>query len=231
MPMATARRLCPQGVFLPVRMQHYAQIGRQIRDIFLSLHAAGRAAEPGRSVPGRARLRGAVRPGARRSRRRIKDRIRAETGPDGVGRAWPPTSSWPSWPATTASRTACGRAARPGGRRSWRRCRSAGSGAWAPRARSGCTRWASAPSASWPRCPSGSWPTTSARSADTSGNWPTATTTGPSSPTGRPSRSAPRRRSPEDIGDRQVLRAWLLDLVDQLAGRLRKEGVRAGRSS
>jgi DNA polymerase-4 len=29
-PMATARRLCPQGVFLPVRMNHYAQVIRQI---------------------------------------------------------------------------------------------------------------------------------------------------------------------------------------------------------
>src|SRR5262245_30201707 len=36
MPMATARRLCPDGVFLPVRGKHYAEIGRQIRQIFLS---------------------------------------------------------------------------------------------------------------------------------------------------------------------------------------------------
>jgi DNA polymerase-4 len=36
MPMSTARRLCPQAMVLPVRMQHYAEIGRQIRDIFLS---------------------------------------------------------------------------------------------------------------------------------------------------------------------------------------------------
>src|ERR1700677_774968 len=36
MPMSVARRLCPQGVFLPVRMQHYAEISRQIRAIFLS---------------------------------------------------------------------------------------------------------------------------------------------------------------------------------------------------
>jgi DNA polymerase-4 len=36
LPMATARRLCPQGVFLPVRMHHYAQISRQLRAIFLS---------------------------------------------------------------------------------------------------------------------------------------------------------------------------------------------------
>src|SRR6478672_271313 len=30
-PMATARRLCPNGIYLPVRMQHYAQVSRQIR--------------------------------------------------------------------------------------------------------------------------------------------------------------------------------------------------------
>jgi len=36
MPTSTARRLCPQAVFLPVRMKHYAQISRQIRQIFLS---------------------------------------------------------------------------------------------------------------------------------------------------------------------------------------------------
>jgi DNA polymerase IV len=36
MPSVTARRLCPQGVFLPVRMSHYAQIARDIRAILLS---------------------------------------------------------------------------------------------------------------------------------------------------------------------------------------------------
>jgi DNA polymerase-4 len=36
MPTATARRLCPEGIFLPVRMAHYAQISRQIREILLS---------------------------------------------------------------------------------------------------------------------------------------------------------------------------------------------------
>jgi DNA polymerase IV len=37
MPISTARRLCPQGIFVPVRMQHYAEISRQIRAIFISL--------------------------------------------------------------------------------------------------------------------------------------------------------------------------------------------------
>ena len=36
MPVASAKRLCPQGIFVPVRMQHYAQVSRQLRDIFLS---------------------------------------------------------------------------------------------------------------------------------------------------------------------------------------------------
>src|ERR1022692_4250927 len=34
MPISQARRLCPQAVFLPVRMGHYAAISRQIRAIF-----------------------------------------------------------------------------------------------------------------------------------------------------------------------------------------------------
>jgi DNA polymerase-4 len=36
MPTVTARRLCPQGIFLPVRMGHYAAIARQIRAILES---------------------------------------------------------------------------------------------------------------------------------------------------------------------------------------------------
>jgi len=36
MPTARAQKLCPHGIFLPVRMKHYAQVSRQIRDIFFS---------------------------------------------------------------------------------------------------------------------------------------------------------------------------------------------------
>src|SRR5271165_1715172 len=36
MPIATARRLCPHGVYLPVRMGNYAQVSRQIREIMFS---------------------------------------------------------------------------------------------------------------------------------------------------------------------------------------------------
>jgi DNA polymerase IV len=36
MPMATARRLCPEAVYLAPRMSHYTEISRQIREIFFS---------------------------------------------------------------------------------------------------------------------------------------------------------------------------------------------------
>ncbi len=34
MPAATARRLCPQGIFLPPRISYYAEVSCQIREIF-----------------------------------------------------------------------------------------------------------------------------------------------------------------------------------------------------
>jgi len=34
MPTATAKRLCPNGVFLPVRMERYQEVSHQIRDLF-----------------------------------------------------------------------------------------------------------------------------------------------------------------------------------------------------
>src|SRR5262245_43343822 len=36
MPISTARRLCPDGVYIPPRMEHYGAISRQIRDVFQS---------------------------------------------------------------------------------------------------------------------------------------------------------------------------------------------------
>jgi DNA polymerase-4 len=36
MPISTARRLCPQGIFIPVRMHRYCEISGKIRDIFFS---------------------------------------------------------------------------------------------------------------------------------------------------------------------------------------------------
>jgi DNA polymerase-4 len=78
-PMATARRLCPHGVFLPVRMPHYAQVARQIRDILLGFTPLVEPLsldEAFLDVRGCTGLFGPAPDIARR----IKDRIQAETG-------------------------------------------------------------------------------------------------------------------------------------------------------
>src|SRR5262245_58794457 len=78
MPISTARRLCPQGIFLPVRMQHYATISRQIRSIFLSFTPLVEPLsldEAFLDVHGCERLFGP----APEIARRIKQRISAET--------------------------------------------------------------------------------------------------------------------------------------------------------
>ncbi len=79
MPVATARRLCPQAVFLPVRMKHYAQIGRQIRELFFSFTPL---VEPLSLDEAFLDVRGCephFGP-APEIARRIKERIKAETG-------------------------------------------------------------------------------------------------------------------------------------------------------
>ncbi|MBM4072530.1 MAG: DNA polymerase IV [Planctomycetes bacterium] len=79
MPISTARRLCPQGIYLPVRMSHYAAISRQIRSIFLSFTPLVEPLsldEAFLDVRGCEGLFGSVPDIARQ----IKQRIRAETG-------------------------------------------------------------------------------------------------------------------------------------------------------
>src|SRR5262249_9111338 len=79
MSIAQARRLCPQAVFLPVRMDHYAEISRHIRRIF---HSFTPLVEPLSldeaflDVRGGGGLFGA----APEIARQIKQRIRADTG-------------------------------------------------------------------------------------------------------------------------------------------------------
>jgi DNA polymerase-4 len=78
-PMVTARRLCPHGVFLPVRMRHYAQVSRQIREIlgsFTPLVEPLSLDEAFLDVQGCEGLFGPAEAMARR----IKARIKAETG-------------------------------------------------------------------------------------------------------------------------------------------------------
>ncbi len=79
MPMKTARRLCPQGVFLPVRMAHYSQVSRQIREILLSFTPRVEPLsldEAFLDVHGCEGLHGP----APEIARQVKDRIKTETG-------------------------------------------------------------------------------------------------------------------------------------------------------
>ena len=79
MPMATARRLCPQAVVMPGRMSHYAAIGRQLREIFLSFTPLVEPLsldEAFLDVHGCEGLFGS----ATQIARKIKERIKAETG-------------------------------------------------------------------------------------------------------------------------------------------------------
>jgi DNA polymerase-4 len=77
--MVTARRLCPQAVIVPVRIKHYAAIGRQIRQIFLAFTPLVEPLsldEAFLDVRGCEGLFGS----AAQIARQIKDRVKAETG-------------------------------------------------------------------------------------------------------------------------------------------------------
>src|SRR3954470_22141134 len=79
MPIATARRLCPDGVYLPLRMPLYKEISRQVRRILLSFTPLVEPLsldEAFLDVRGCERLFGA----GPDIGRRIKERIRHETG-------------------------------------------------------------------------------------------------------------------------------------------------------
>jgi DNA polymerase-4 len=79
MPTATARRLCPHGVFLPVRMEHYAGIARQIREIFLSFTPLVEPLSLDEAFLDVRGCEGLFGP-APEIARRIKERVRSETG-------------------------------------------------------------------------------------------------------------------------------------------------------
>jgi DNA polymerase-4 len=79
MPMATARRLCPHGTFLPVRMSHYAQVARQIREVFLSFTPLVEPLSLDEAFLDVRGCEGLFGP-APEIGRRIKERIRTETG-------------------------------------------------------------------------------------------------------------------------------------------------------
>jgi DNA polymerase IV len=79
MPIARARRLCPQGIFVPNRMERYSLISRQIREILLSFTPLVEPLsldEAFLDIHGCEGLFGAAEAMARL----VKKRIRAETG-------------------------------------------------------------------------------------------------------------------------------------------------------
>ena len=79
LPMAKARRLCPHGIFLPVRMAHYAQIARQLRDLFLSFTPLVEPLSLDEAFLDVRGCEGLFGP-APQIARTIKERVRAETG-------------------------------------------------------------------------------------------------------------------------------------------------------
>jgi DNA polymerase-4 len=79
MPTATAQRLCPDGIFLPVRMSHYAEISRQIRTILLSFTPLVEPLSLDEAFLDVRGCEGLFGP-APQIARSIKERIRSETG-------------------------------------------------------------------------------------------------------------------------------------------------------
>jgi DNA polymerase-4 len=77
MPTVTARRLCPHGVFLPVRMSHYAAVARQLREIFFSFTPLVEPLSLDEAFLDVSGCEGLFGP-APDIARRIKDRVRAE---------------------------------------------------------------------------------------------------------------------------------------------------------
>ncbi len=225
MPSATARRLCPEGVFLPVRMAHYAQVARQIREIFLSITPLVEPLsldEAFLDVRGCESLHGP----AREIGRRVKERIKADTGltasvgvapnkflaklasdhgkPDGF--VVVPPEQVTEFLAPLPVGRLWGVGAKGEKRLHALGVRTVGQLAALPErvmvdhfGKSGRHLWELAHG----RDERAVTPDREAKSISTETTFP------------------------EDVGDREALRAWLLDLVDELAGRLRKEGVRA----
>jgi DNA polymerase IV len=79
MPMSAARRLCPQAIFLPPRMRYYAQVSRQLRDIFLAFTPLVEPLSLDEAFLDLRGCEGLLGP-APAAARRLKDRVRAETG-------------------------------------------------------------------------------------------------------------------------------------------------------
>jgi DNA polymerase-4 len=225
MPTATARRLCPDGVFLPVRMGHYVTIARQIREILLSFTPLVEPLSLDEAFLDVAGCEGLFGP-APEIARRIKERVRAETAltasvgvapnkflaklasdhgkpdglvvvpPEGVAEFLAPLPVGRLW----------GVGAKAEERLQSLGVRTAGQLAALPE-RLLADRFGEAGRHIWELAH------------------------GRDGRTVVPDRAAKSVSSEttfaRDVGDRETLRTWLLDLADHLAGRLRQQGLRA----
>ena len=105
MPSLTAKRKCPELLFVAPRFAIYRAVSRQINGI-LSLHFAHLAALSGRGRFGcnhpiaGSRIRDGHREGA-------EGRDPSRDWSHSTSRGVPQQFSWPSWPQTSTSRTAC----------------------------------------------------------------------------------------------------------------------------
>ena len=216
----TGARLCPALVFLPAGMDRYAAVQPQIRWSLPVLHAAGRAAvldEAFLDVRAARALHGAPRDGPADQARPARDRPRR-----------PPSASRHKFLAKLASdhgkpdglRSPAAEASRvPGAAPS----APLGVGAKAERrlAALGLVPWAKLA-----RVPNQVLADHFGEGGRHLCSSPAAATTTPWCRTAKPSPSAPRPRSPTTWRTARAA-MWLLDLVDQLAGRLRQQSCLA----
>jgi len=104
MPMFQARSRCDEGVFLPPRMERYAQVSHQVMEVlggFSPLLEPVSVDEAYLDLSGTARLWGPpAQPG-----RAIKQAVLQAPGSPARG-AWPRSGFWPRSPATATSPTA-----------------------------------------------------------------------------------------------------------------------------
>ena len=225
LPMSAARRLCPHGAFLPVRMKHYAAVSRQVRDVFLSFTPLVEPLsldEAFLDVRGCAGLFGP----APEIARQVKGRVQAETGltasvgvaankflaklasdlgkPDGL--VVVPAGGAAAFLGPLPVGRVWGVGAKAEGRLHALGVRTIGQLAATPErllvdhfGEAGRRVWRLARSQDDRRVV----PDREAKSLSTETTFP------------------------QDVGDREALRGWLLGLVEHLAGRLRHAGLRA----
>jgi DNA polymerase-4 len=225
MPTAVARRLCPRGTFLPPRGDHYARVGRQIRQILLTFTPLVEPLSLDEAFLDVRGCEGLFGP-APRIARQIKDRVRAETDlPASVGVA--PNKflaklagdlGKPDGLVVLAPEQVAGfLAPLPVGRlwgvgaRGEQRLHALGIrtvGDLAARSERVLVDY-------FGEAGRHLWQLAHGRDDR------------PVVPDRQAKSISTETTFPRDIADRGVLRAWLLDLVDELGGRLRQEGVRA----